>query len=177
MLASFLTFHFVSRPSSAGCHTIFSFLLFYAFISLEYSFFTKIFLHTLRIICAFSLRRWISVVLFAFFRPFSYTLKKGPESVSNHRKFKNFYSCKISSFLVCWIKCSCPCPDDVMLLFVVGVFSCFRSLTLYTYTSSHLRMLNLTGSFFSIAPQNNQKLCCWREENKRSKKYDPSQCR
>lgn len=98
MLASFLTFHFVSRPSSAGCHTIFSFLLFYAFISLEYSFFTKVFLHTLRIICAFSLRRWISVVLFAFFRPFSYTLKKGPESVSNHRKFKNFYSCKISSF-------------------------------------------------------------------------------
>lgn len=116
MLASFLTFHFVSRPSSAGCHTIFSFLLFYAFISLEYSFFTKIFLHTLRIICAFSLRRWISVVLFAFFRPFTYTLKKGPEFVSNHRKFKNFYSCKISS-LFWFVELNAVVPALMMLCY------------------------------------------------------------
>lgn len=148
MLASFLTFHFVSRPSSAGCHSIFFLPFILCFHISRILFFHKnIFAHTENYLRVFS-PSLVSVVLFAFFRPFTYTLKKGPEFVSNHRKFKNFYSCKISSFLVCWIKCSCPCPDDVMLLFVVGVFSCFRSLTLYTYTSSHLRMLNLTGSIF-----------------------------
>lgn len=115
MLASFLTFHFVSRPSSAGCHTIFSFLLFYAFISLEYSFFTKIFLHTLRIICAFSLRRWISVVCLPFFARFRTHSKRGQNLFQTTGNLRIFIVAK--SLLFWFVELNAVVPALMMLCY------------------------------------------------------------
>lgn len=144
MLASFLTFHFVSRPSSAGCHTIFFLPFILCFHISRILFFHKnIFAHTENYLRVFS-----PSFCLPFLRPFTYTLKKGQNLFQTTGNLRIFIVAK--SLLFWFVELNAVVPALMMLCYflLLVFFSCFRSLTLYTYTSSHLRMLNLTGSFF-----------------------------